>query len=302
MLQNTDELREFDDVDKTREFIYSGALEAVQKRFPVEDDDYRLELQNARYGGPQTFSLEQQKNAIMRGRKLQTPIVGHWRLTHKPTGQVLDERDDAVMDVPYYTPRGTFIHGGNEYSVINQSRLRPGVYVRKQRTGEIEGHVNVRPGKGKPFRVHLEPKTGVFKVHVGQANIPLYPLMRAMGVSEKQMMDAWGPELTAANASKQDARAMTKLYERFAGYKAEQGLDESQMSEYLRESLPAFEMDEDVNARTLGLQGAKGMTPEVMLRMTQKMLGVSRGDEQADDRDHPMFPALRSRGPRPRAY
>lgn len=287
-------LRAFDDTDKARELIYSGALDAVSKRFPVEDNDYRIELKNPKYTGPQAYTLEQQKQALMKERRLNTPITGTWRLIHKPTNTVLDEREDVVMHIPYYTSRGTIINGGNEYSVVSQSRLRPGVYIRRQRTGEIEGHVNVKSGTGKPFRVHLEPETGVFKVSVGQSNIPLYPMLKAMGVTDQQLIKTWGPELLATNIKKQDIRSLPKLYQRFAGYKAEPGADEATQTRYLRESLPLFELDEGVNARTLGLNGARGVTPEVLLRTTGKMLGVSRGEEQPDDRDSPQFSHIHS--------
>ena len=289
MVKLPDNLREFDDTDKARELIYTNALDAVGKRFPVEDEEYRIELRNPRYTGPQEFSLEQQKQALMKERRLHTPITGTWRLVHKPTNTVLDEREDIVMHVPYYTQRGTFIHGGNEYSVVNQSRLRPGVYIRRQRTGEVEGHLNVRPGTGKPFRIHLEPQTGVFKVSIGQSSIPLYPLMKAVGVSDKQLVQVWGPELLQANMKENDTRSLPKLYQRLAGYRADPGADTAAQERYLRDSLPLFQMDEEVNARTLGLRGAAGVTPEVLLRTTQKMLGVSRGEEDPDDRDSPQF-------------
>jgi len=157
MAKLPDNLREFDDTDATRSLIYDNALESLKKRFPVEDEEYRLDLANPHYSGPQEFSLDQQKNALMKDRHLHTPITGTWRLYHKPTQTVLDEREDVVMHVPYYTPRGTFIFNGNEYSVVNQSRLKPGAYTRKRRTGEVETQFNVRPGTGRSFHLRLEP-------------------------------------------------------------------------------------------------------------------------------------------------
>lgn len=285
-------LREFGDTDRTRANIYKGTLEAVARRFPVEDDEYRLELVKPRYSGPQDFGINAQKQALLKDRRLHTPITGTWRLIHKPTAAVLDEREDVVMNVPFYSNRGTFINNGSEYSMINQMRLKPGVYVRKQRTGEVEAHVNIRPGTGRGMRMHLDPGTGLFKLEVGKASVPVYPFLKAMGVEDKAIVKAWGPELAAANMAKADPQAVAKLYDRIAGYKADPGADDAAKLAYLRSSLPLFEMDEDVNARTLGLQGAKGLTPEVMLRTTQKMLGVSRGEEDADDRDAPMFSSL----------
>jgi len=283
------DLREFDDTDKTRELIYDNALAAVQRRFPVEDTDYRLELHDARYDGSQQFSLEQQKQALLKDRQLRTPIKGTWRLKHKESGELLDEREDVVLHVPFYTPRGTFIYNGNEYTVANQSRLKPGPYVRRRRTGEVETQFNVRPGTGKSFHLRLEPETGIFRMSLDQSNIPLYPFLKAMGVTDKELQKTWGADLLKTNIEKQDPRAIQKIYKRMSGYKYEPSWDEAAQIKYLRETIPGFQIDPGVTARTMGVEKAEGITPALLLRATQKMLNVSRNEEGEDDRDNPMF-------------
>lgn len=282
-------LRAFDDPDAARKLIYDNALEAVQNRFPVEDDHHILELKDAHYDGPQHFNLDQQKQALMRDRQLRTPIKGTWRLLDKASGAVLDQKEDVVMHVPYYTPRGTFINNGNEYSIVNQSRLKPGAYVRKQRTGEVETHFNVSPGSGKSFRLHLEPETGIMRINIDQSKIPVYPLLKTLGVTDQELTKAWGPELVAVNAAKADARAMQKIYQRISGYKYDASLGADAQAKYLQEALPKFEVDPHVVARTMGMTGVTGVTPQLLVRATQKMLNVSKGHEESDDRDAPMF-------------
>ena len=282
-------LREFDDTGATRKLIYDNALEALQKRFPVEDDQHVLELKNPHYDGPQTFSLDQQKQALMKDRQLRTPIKGTWRLVDKKTGSVMDQRDDVVMHVPYFTDRGTFIHNGNEYSIVNQSRLKPGAYVRKQRTGEVETHVNVTPGTGKSFRLHLEPETGIMRINIDQSKIPIYPLLKTLGITDQELIKAWGPDLVEVNARKSDSKAISKIYQRMSGYKFDPAAGNDEQERYLRESMPNFDVDPGVIARTMGLKDVKGVTPQLLLRATQKMLNVSKGEEEADDRDAPMY-------------
>lgn len=284
-----DNLREFDDADKTRGLIYGNALASVTKRFPIEDNDYRLELLNPHYDGPQEFGMEQQKKALMTDRQLRTPMKGTWRLTHKPTNQVVEEREDVVMNVPYLTPRNTFVYNGNEYTVISQSRLKPGVYTRRRRTGEVESQFNVKPGTGKGFHLRLEPETGLFKIAIEQSSIPLVPLLKTMGLTDKDMMQAWGAELYEANLKKNDAKAIPKLYERLSGYKYDAKMNEDQQKQFITENLGKFELDPDSVARTLGLTDTKGITPQVLLRATQKLLNVSKGHEEPDDRDSLMF-------------
>ena len=110
----------------TRHAIFDSVREAVTKRFPIENDNYRIDLKDVKYEGPTHYTLEQQKQALLHNRKLGCSLVGTWRLTDKKTGKVLDERRDAVMRVPYYTNRGTIINNGSEYTVISQARLSPG--------------------------------------------------------------------------------------------------------------------------------------------------------------------------------
>lgn len=284
-------LREFDDTRAARKAIYDGTLEALKNRFPLENKSYRLELSNVRFTGPQDFTLAQQKQALLTDKNLHTPVSGRFRLIRKSDNAVVDEKDEVVMNVPYYTDRGTIINNGSEYTVANQLRLRPGVYTRIRRSGDVETQFNVKPGTGRGFRLRMEPSTGVITVNVGHANMPLYPLLKAIGVSDRQMQKAWGADVAYANAQKANSvsgrSAVDKLYNAFAGYNA-QAQDLVSKETYLRETLPKFELDPGVTVRTLGIE-ANGVTPEVLLRASEKMFGVNRGDERPDDRDNPGY-------------
>lgn len=284
-------VRAFDDPKAARAGIYSGTLEALKKRFPLENKTYRLELSNVRYTGPQDFTLAQQKHALLNDKPLHTPVSGHFRLIRKADNAVVDEKDEVVMNVPYYTDRGTIINNGSEYTVANQLRLRPGVYTRVRRSGDVETQFNVKPGTGRGFRLRMEPATGVITVNVGHANMPLYPLLKALGVSDQQMIKAWGADVAHANAVKASSvagrSAVDKLYSAFAGYNAT-AQDLVSKERYLAETLPKFALDPGVTARTLGIS-AEGITPEVLLRASSKMFNVNRGEEKPDDRDNPGF-------------
>ena len=198
-------LRSFIDAPATRTAIMDNVLEAVKNRFPIEDDDVRLELKDVKYEGPTSYTLEQQKQALLGNRRLGCSIAGTWRLTDKKTGQVLDERRDGIIRVPYYTDRGTIINNGNEYTVISQARLSPGVYVRRKQNGELESQFNVANGLG--FRIGLNKETGALNMSIGQGHVPLYPVLRALGVSDEDIRKSWGDEVTSVNAGKFDPRA-----------------------------------------------------------------------------------------------
>ena len=283
-----DYLREFDDTTKTRQLIYDGCLEAVKNRFPVEDDNYRLELTDVHYDGPQDYSLEQQKQALLKSKNLRTPIRGKWRLIYKPTNTLLDEKEDTILQVPYYTNRGTVINNGNDYSIISQMRLRPGVYARRKRTGELETHFNIKPGTGRGFRFDMDPSTGVFSLTVGQSHVPLYPILKGIGVSDNDLIKSWGADVVAANAKRTDAQALQKTYRRMAGTKADENANPIAMGEFIKDAIGKYEVDPEIVARTMGIE-TDHLTPELLVRGAQKLLDINRGDAKPDNRDNPRF-------------
>jgi DNA-directed RNA polymerase beta subunit/DNA-directed RNA polymerase beta' subunit len=280
-------LRSFIDAPATRTAIMDNVLEAVKNRFPIEDDDVRLELKDVKYEGPTSYTLEQQKQALLGNRRLGCSIAGTWRLTDKKTGQVLDERRDGIIRVPYYTDRGTIINNGNEYTVISQARLSPGVYVRRKQNGELESQFNVANGLG--FRIGLNKETGALNMSVGQGHVPLYPILRSMGVSDEDIRKSWGNEVTTVNAGKFDPRAIEKVYARYAGRKADPNLPTTEKAKFVSEALAGSGLDPDVVVRTLGLENVTGVTGQVMLRAAQKLLNINRGAEDPDERDNPRF-------------
>jgi len=282
-------LRAFDDTVTTRKLIYDGIVESLKKSFPVSDGKHRLELTDLRYSGPQDFSQEAQKKAIMSNRNLNTPLTGTWRVFDEETGGEIDKREDVVLHVPYYTQRGTVINRGNEYSITSQARLKPGIYTRTKQSGEHEAHFNVQPGTGKTFRIWMEPATGIFRVNVGQANIPAYPFLKTLGITDSAMQKAWGPDVYDANVAKRDNQALAKLYQRFSGQKFNPDADQAEQEAYLREGLMTSNVDPQVIARTMGVENASSLSPHLVLRTTQKLLNISRGEEQEDDREAPQF-------------
>lgn len=275
------------DAKATRQSILDSVKDAVIKRFPIENDKYRLELRDVKYEGPTTYNLAQQKQAILHNRKLGCSLTGTWRLIDKSTGKVLEEKRDSVMRVPYYTNRGTIINNGSEYTVISQARLSPGVYTRRKQNGDLESQFNVSTGSG--FRIELDKGTGRMSMRMGQANIPLYPVLKAFGVTDDQIKKSWGSDVAYANANKNDPKAFQKLYNKVAGFYADPLMPPEGQVKYVKDAMAKFGLDPNTVVRTLGIENVNGVTPEVILRASQKLLNVNRGVEDPDNRDNPRF-------------
>jgi DNA-directed RNA polymerase subunit beta len=271
----------------TREDIFDTVANQAKQIKPIQNDLYTLSLGDVKYEGPERFTKKDHKNAVLSHSSLARKLRGTWNLTDNKTGQVVANRRATLANVPYMTDAGTFVHNGVEYTLAHQMRLRPGVYTREKDNGELEAHVNVLPGRGRMHRYFLDPKTGVFKINIGQANIPLMPLLKIMGVSEGDIRKTWGNELTAVNIEKGDAGTVDKLYNRLV-YKAQPGIDAAAKQKAIAEEFAKMELDEEVTKRTLGRK-IKNLTPDAILDITKKLIAVNRKEADPDDRDSMAF-------------
>lgn len=216
------DLYEFGNPDHMRTTLADKTMSALSTAYPLENQKYRLEIQSPKWDGPDRWSLRDQKRAVMRGETLERKLTGTWALVDKATGAVIDSKKATVAHVPWVTDRGTFIYRGNEYVSASQTRLKPGVYTRVKDNGILEAHVNAKGGTGPSFRVYMEPDTGIFRLSVGQSTLKLYPILKAMGVTNEQIKQSWGPELLQKNVEADDPRAVQRAFNKLIGDKEEQ--------------------------------------------------------------------------------
>jgi len=280
--------RGFGDVTAIRQSIFDNVLNSAMKFQPVESKTHRLELVDPAYEGPERYSKKDQKNAILTGKTLSRKLKGTWRLVDLATQQPISERRATIANVPYFGDRGAFILSGNRYSLGHQLRLMSGAFSRQKESGELESHINVLPGQGLAHRVMMDPESGIFKLKIAQGEIPMWPVLRAMGVTPSQLNEAWGPELAAANMAKNDRGAVDKLYRRLVrGNEPDEGLRGQAVAEAFRK----MKLDPEVNKETLREAFDKVDAP-TWLAATRKLLAINKGEDETDDRDNPAFQTL----------
>lgn len=296
--------REFGDSAQTRTLLYDNVLNAARTLEPMTNQLHTLRLVDVDYDGPDAYSLADQKKAILSQQSMGRSLRGTWELVDNKSGKVLDSKKATVARVPHLTGRGTFIRSGNEYTLSHQMRLRSGVYTRVKENGELAAHVNVIPGKGRSHWVFLDPSTGVFRMQIGQAKIPLVSALRAMGASDKEIRNAWGNDLSSANMAKASPADVDKLYARLVRYG--EATDARSRQEAVAQALANTALDPETTKRTLG-KAFKNVSVESMLATTRKLLAIRHKDDakrleklglqpaDPDDRDSLSF--MRFHGP-----
>jgi DNA-directed RNA polymerase beta subunit len=244
-------MRSFGDSNATRDAIYENVLKAAQGIQSVSNSRYSLELHNPHWADREDVSIPDRKKAILRGETLNRRLRATWRLKDAQ-GALVGERLATVAHVPRMTNQGTFVVNGSEYTLGHQMRLRPGVFTRRKENGELESHINIMPGKGMSHHYFLEPETGIFKIKVGQANMPLISVMKAMGATDKEIQSAWGNELHAINMQKDDPKVIDKLYARLIGKKGNPQATMEEKREHVAKTFNEMELDPEVTKRTFG--------------------------------------------------
>ncbi len=280
----------FHDTSLNRKRIFKKALSAFKDALKYKGRNIDLEVSNLKIDD-KDIPISVQKKHLLEERDLTVPLKGKIKLKDK-SGKVLEERTQTIAQIPYYTGRGTFISGGNDYAAVNQFRLRPGVYARRKVTGELESHFNLQHGSGLGFRAFFEPETGVFRLNVGQANIKLYPILRSMGVRDSDIKKYWGKEITEINSKFKGERPIIKrFYDKLLGWDAVPNLTVSEMGREIKKSLAKAKMEPLVNEKTLG-HGYANVSPKVLLTATKKLLDINKGKAEIDDRDSVAFRKL----------
>jgi DNA-directed RNA polymerase subunit beta len=277
--------RALGDATATKNAIYGKVLDASKQIPSVSNKFYSLAVEDPHYADDDSFTLADQKKAILEGKTMARRLRGTWHLKDLE-GNTVEKKLATLAQVPHMTKDGTFVLNGNAYSLGHQARLRAGIYHRIKENGEIEAHVNVLPGEGFSHHYYLEPSTGVFKIQIKQSSIPLLPVLKALGATDKELSSAWGRDLLAQNQLKDDPRAISKLYDRIG--KKIPDATEADKEQVVRNFLTNIKLDPEVTHRTLHHPYDK-LGKEAIIASTQKLAQLSRGEAEADDRDHPAF-------------
>lgn len=278
-------IRAFADTGAARKAIFENVFNALASAEPITQDNLTLKLTNLKWVDPERISRRDRKAALLKNETLGRRIRGTWQLIDNTTNQVLGQKNQVVARVPYLSSMGTFLYRGNEYVIQNQQRLKPGIYTREKENGEIETHVNIIPGKGVAHRYMIDPEQGVFKIHVAQANIPLFPFLKLLGATDKELEEAWGKELYYKNAKQNSSQAIEKLKNKFLSKKDLSSTPLENQNSLLVSKFLSMEVDPTVNQRTLG-KPYNHLSKDVILDITKKIIKVSRGEQDTDDRDH----------------
>lgn len=227
-----------------------------------------------------------QKNAKIQGLSYTQAVYATLEL--KEDGKTIDKKKVKILDLPQVTKRGTYIVGGNEYSFPLQKRLIPGVYTRTHDDGTISAWLN--SSKGRNMSITLRDK-GDFILEVESIKINLYALLIGLGATDTQLRKIMGTEVFENNRNARGAKnpklALQKLYGKLK-YPGDEPAASDSVADLRRWILKYFKTKSSYQPDNVGItlgKEFKETSVPLMLAVIQKILGVSRGEKEEDNKE-----------------
>ena len=270
--------------------------EEIKSSFPVESDSRSLTVEDVEFDDQlDSFDMASQKDAKLKGQTWGIPVKAKFVLKDKATGETIRESTIKVATLPKITSRYSNIVNGAEYQVDNQWRLKPGVYTRIRSNGELESRFNF--ATQRPLNMTLDPQSRIFRLEMGGSKPQLYPILKAVGMSDSDLEKSWGKEILEANKITATGRKLNldTTAIKFAKKVAPLGKDVNNIAEagdVLRNYFQEAKLDPSVTKLTLG-QEFDHISGAVVAKTSARLLGVARGD-QPDTRDSLEFKELLS--------
>jgi DNA-directed RNA polymerase subunit beta len=174
-----------------------GLRETIDDISPIEDYTGNLAVQFGEFTFDQPVaSLEECREKDLTYARPLTVTVG---FVNRETGEI---REQSVFmgDFPWMTDRGTFIINGTERVVVTQLVRSPGAYLMEPKDAEKQLFVaNLMPARGSWLELEIDKKGRVYVRIDRKRKLPVTVLLRAMGMSDDEILRRFDNSLYIRN-------------------------------------------------------------------------------------------------------
>lgn len=171
-------------------FVDEGLGELFGEISPIDDytgQKLSIRFKQYHFEDPKITETEARENNV----SFEAPLKATLELTNKVTGEVKDQ-EIYLGDYPWMTERGTFVINGAERVVVSQLIRSPGVFFTAESgaNGNLYG-AKVIPGRGAWLEFETAANGAIYVKIDRKRKIAVTTLMRALGMSDAQMRDAF---------------------------------------------------------------------------------------------------------------
>ena len=171
-------------------FIDEGLGELLAEISPIDDytgTKLSLSFKDYHFEEPKLTEAEARENNV----SFEAPLKANVELTNKVTGEI-KQQEIYLGDYPWMTTRGTFVINGAERVVVSQLIRSAGVFFTAvQHGGRALYGGKVIPGRGAWLEFETSANGAMYVKIDRKRKIPVSTLLRALGMSEAHMRDAF---------------------------------------------------------------------------------------------------------------
>lgn len=171
-------------------FIEEGLGELLAEISPIDDytgGKLSLRFKDYRFGEPKLSEATARENNV----SYEAPLTADVELTNKVTGEVKSQ-EIYLGDFPWMTGRGTFVINGAERVVVSQLIRSAGVFFTSEPHGTSQLYgAKIIPGRGAWLEFETANSGALFVKIDRKRKIAVTTLLRALGVTESQMREAF---------------------------------------------------------------------------------------------------------------
>jgi DNA-directed RNA polymerase subunit beta' len=266
----------------------------VEGMFPIQGRSYTLSATNFRwrdYGDEIKNDLTSQKKLKLEGRSLYATLMADMTITGKDGKAVQTKASYPLLQIPHITARNSFIIDGTEKQVVNQLRLRPGVYAGFTADNNISVFLNTTASS--TLKIMLDRETGVMRLRIGtSSHFPICSILEAVGVPDQTVQDVLGAALYKINKLKsKPQKDIPAILAKLRPYVKRGTVEED--SKLITEFLASKPMDPVVNMVTLG-KPINSISSEALLEGVNKAIRLSKNESKEDDTESLAFKSIHS--------
>lgn len=276
---------------------FSGS---VKKMFPISGRKNTLELENLTFDDSKTkeSDIKSQQVAKEQEKTWGIPVFGEFVLRDKETGNVINKSRQKIAVLPKMTQRFTYIIGGGEYNSAYQQRIKSGIYSKVNEKGEHLAEINLN-GRNNAFvkearlKIPFDLEKKKFNFSYATNNIPLYSMLKCVGVSDEDMKKTWGEDIWKANAKKNWQADIQKMYDKkWKGRGlAVEGDSFEHIQKAVTDALSKSAVLPETTKLTLGRPVEK-LNGDILLETSLHVLKTARGEKSPDDMGSMVFKQL----------
>lgn len=221
------------------------------------------------------------------------PLKATFDLMDNKTGKVVDTKQMVLAKIPKITPRFSYIVDGKERQVDHQSLLKRGMFTRVADNGQLETRFNTKtPSQHQTqFQVFFDPDSHEYRLKMQDTEVPIMPVLQALGTSEKDMKDAWGAQVynhnqtTTEDATKHLKRLYRNIYRKDTD-------DAEELRRGVRDHFHSLSLDPKVTKMVVDKEHPN-VDAGAMISATKALLDVNRGDKKPTGYDDLRFKEIR---------